>query len=246
MKSSGRRSSGRMIKLPKKLIDDELELYQEYVKKSVKVTLNSSPSKRTRAATRKLWVVHEQLVPKKKIKTLFQLASNFPRTNFVHIFNGNDGESNMDETKRGDGKRIQRKVLPDDLDILRELSSVEKKLMELHPEIANFQWNTIKSLEGCSPQPMHMDICGDDMANFLMTKDKPLSIIVALMAGTSLLYESGEIKLNPGDVLVFQGDFVHAGAGYKEENLRLHAFGNTKTFIVNSSKTHIMPRLEDI
>ena len=32
------------------------------------------------------------------------------------------------------------------------------------------------------------------------------------------------VRLDVGDVLLFQGDVVHAGAGYASEHFRIHAY----------------------
>ena len=33
-----------------------------------------------------------------------------------------------------------------------------------------------------------------------------------------------EAKLSPGDVVVFRGDFIHAGSGYANANSRIHYY----------------------
>ena len=61
----------------------------------------------------------------------------------------------------------------------------------------------------------------------------PLSVVVALEAGTSFhIYPPGQaldgdgvvISMNAGDMLIFRGDLLHAGAGYAVRNRRLHLY----------------------
>ena len=37
-----------------------------------------------------------------------------------------------------------------------------------------------------------------------------------------------KVKLQAGDVLIFRGDLVHAGAGIERANVRLHAYMDVK------------------
>lgn len=84
----------------------------------------------------------------------------------------------------------------------------------------------------------------------------PLAVLIALEKRTTLNVwpkairnlqgvdnpiKSKLISLNPGDMLIFRGDLVHAGSKYKDENVRLHAYLdsplidriNNRTFIIS-------------
>lgn len=37
-----------------------------------------------------------------------------------------------------------------------------------------------------------------------------------------------EVELNPGDMIVFRGDFIHAGSGYDADNYRIHYYCDSK------------------
>lgn len=59
------------------------------------------------------------------------------------------------------------------------------------------------------------------------------SLLIALQPETSILYEENSLDSSPnvktvamttGDVLLFGGNFVHAGAAYEETNIRLHTY----------------------
>lgn len=106
-------------------------------------------------------------------------------------------------------------------------------------------WVTIHSRPGCQDQAAHSDYVPDCSLTAASDEQMPLAVLVAMMPGTKLnawpgstnlvTMSESELKrikpiqckeetLNPGDILVFRGDFVHAGSGYDEDNYRLHAF----------------------
>ena len=67
----------------------------------------------------------------------------------------------------------------------------------------------------------------------LHIQDMPLSAMVAIQPGTVLwIFPNGcnhperayLVELAVGDILVWRGDLVHAGAGYAEEHFRIHAY----------------------
>jgi hypothetical protein len=88
----------------------------------------------------------------------------------------------------------------------------------------------------CGAQPAHCDIRDQ---SHLWENDPPLSGIVALENGTSLLIMRDSLEdyggklekvvLNAGDVLVFHGLLVHAGSGYTKVNKRIHFTALTKS-----------------
>ena len=53
---------------------------------------------------------------------------------------------------------------------------------------------------------------------------KPLGVLVALQDETRLDTPQGVIAMEQGDVLVFDGDVVHAGAAYAQDNTRVHLY----------------------
>ncbi len=84
----------------------------------------------------------------------------------------------------------------------------------------------------------------------------PLSVMVALEEGTFLDiwrgscgypdpfqlsdYTHERIQLKPGEILLFRGDLVHAGAAYSECNVRLHAFLDVKGVPRQSNSTFLL------
>jgi len=86
-------------------------------------------------------------------------------------------------------------------------------------------FNAIHSRKGCREQPWHTD---HDPVPLARMRRKPRSAILALQPGARLLIAVKgvvhEVRLEVGDILVFDGDVVHAGAAYAEANTRLHAY----------------------
>ena len=101
-------------------------------------------------------------------------------------------------------------------------------------------WHVLESKPGCQRQAAHTDyeINRFDACN----PDVPHSVIVALQSDTYLdvwpgahhmyrrdIWPTSSINvrrviLQPGDVLLFRADTVHAGSAYTNRNVRLHAF----------------------
>ena len=72
-----------------------------------------------------------------------------------------------------------------------------------------------------------------------------MGVIAALQNATRFLTPLRSYVLNVGDILCFDGDEVHAGAGYERANVRLHAYLDVpnikrkrdQTFLVTSKVT---------
>ena len=82
-------------------------------------------------------------------------------------------------------------------------------------------------------QPAHADAERAPGLSHLKPQNKPFSALIAIQSGTLLwIFPSGcenpedrfLVRLDVGDVLLFQGDVVHAGAGYACEHYRIHAY----------------------
>ena len=79
----------------------------------------------------------------------------------------------------------------------------------------------LHSLPMCARQMWHTDY---DMEAVRRARRPPMSVVVALQDGTRLLTLDGAQTLGCGDILVFGGDVVHAGAEYAKENTRIHIY----------------------
>ena len=94
------------------------------------------------------------------------------------------------------------------------------------------------SSAGCEQQPWHVDfdpMCkkrkGEERECIRDLRDsqKPKGVFWAIEEGSRLMVagpegESVEVHLERGDVLIFDGDLVHAGAGYEKSNVRVHVY----------------------
>lgn len=127
----------------------------------------------------------------------------------------------------------------------KDMTKLLQKKFPLH----NFNEAVIiKSLAGCGRQAAHCDYveshdivtCPDNMIplGVLGSIEKGSKIVVwpkshMLMYGLNNDLENDnkiefkEINLLPGDILVFRGDLVHAGAAYEKDNMRVHIYGDS-------------------
>lgn len=105
------------------------------------------------------------------------------------------------------------------------------------------------SMAGCEEQMIHSDFDGEEYEKVLEEMDdpmkQPLSALFSIMHGTRLMvrpqtFESRnnleaaqslrEIYLYPGEVLIFTGYLQHAGAEYKNSNIRVHCYIDCNNF----------------
>lgn len=114
----------------------------------------------------------------------------------------------------------------------------------------------LQSRPGCLRQFPHCDHLPSEEIKESDVKHKPMGVIITLMPGTRLTVWPGalnyepfteevcgretEIDLEPGDLLFFRGDLVHAGSGYAEENVRLHMYIDNKEIERKKNRTHIV------
>ena len=156
---------------------------------------------------------------------------------------GLDGEKNEqvfqygagDDDELNDGNRLQRS-----LDQFDEggvfLEEVAAKIKEWFPQHQANDGVVLVSKSGCVSQAAHADYQYDEVGDD-EDASMPLGLIVALMDETYFdawprairyddvkKYEHKQLVLNAGDVLVFRGDFFHAGAAFDKLNVRLHYY----------------------
>lgn len=80
----------------------------------------------------------------------------------------------------------------------------------------------LRSLPGCKRQAWHTDF---DPNVVLAARRKPLGVLLAVEDGTRLdVHPSTRHVLGAGDVLLFEGDVVHAASAYEDENVRVHVY----------------------
>ena len=145
-------------------------------------------------------------------------------TNTTHIFNNNG---------RNDKKRSQGAIKKEKIPEL--FSAILKLVKGLYPSLAPRSLVVLHSQPGCAAQKPHADYDPRDLIG--LADDKvPRGMLIAMDDGTSLDIWPGShvvtgnpikkvnISLSRGDVVVFRGDTIHAGAAYKKENTRVHVY----------------------
>ena len=96
----------------------------------------------------------------------------------------------------------------------------------------------IRSLAGCKQQQLHTDY--NPKSRVFKTRDIPLGLIAAIQDGTRLVTREGELSIPVGSVLVFRGDFVHAGASYESEHMRLHWYADAREYPRDTNRTYLV------
>jgi hypothetical protein len=147
----------------------------------------------------------------------------FTRARYAKAIFNNKGQN--------DRLRLQVKIEPPS-----EHVELYRHVMEtISPKLFMGQSSVIKSKPGCSQQFWHTDYPPKIVA-VLPPEDRPYSLMVALSpygADLPIIDAEGEqrvLHIDRGDGLLFAGDLVHAGASYKETNLRFHVYFDTPSF----------------
>ena len=141
-----------------------------------------------------------------------------------HVAKGQPGVRPITAGQR-DGKR-QQAVIPPSEEVVRALGQGLYEKGEMSGR-ACAEFNLLHSLPGCKQQKLHWDYPPDQVEGLRL---KPCSVILGMEHGTRLVVRDEVldrcvvVRLAPGDVLVFDGDVLHAGASYCECNLRLHTY----------------------
>ena len=73
-----------------------------------------------------------------------------------------------------------------------------------------------------------------------MAKVKPMGVIFALEDYTYFNTKSRRIVLKKGQVLIFDGDMVHAGSAYEKENTRIHLYLDSEEVPRRRNKTYLV------
>jgi ectoine hydroxylase-related dioxygenase (phytanoyl-CoA dioxygenase family) len=120
-------------------------------------------------------------------------------------------------------------------------------LIQGYPKLSVKDFVCLRSKAGCQEQPAHCDYVPDEALLACIPAERPMGVLIALSPGGARLrvwtgsyqmhapdarqklqrappFPAELLELERGDMVMFRGDLVHAGAGYKEENLRIHAY----------------------
>ena len=79
----------------------------------------------------------------------------------------------------------------------------------------------LHSMPGCKQQQWHTDF---DPVVVTRARKKPLGVVVALEDDTFFETPSKTYHMAHGDIVIFEGDAVHAGSAYDVSNTRMHIY----------------------
>lgn len=117
-----------------------------------------------------------------------------------------------------------RRRLQADLDMDSPIVASLLGLLQSQRLLAGRQATTpvvLMSLAGCKRQMFH---CDYDPRIVERTRVKPLGVLLSCEDGGSFTHSGGNVALDAGDVVVFDGDFVHAGSAYDNDHIRVHVY----------------------
>ena len=90
----------------------------------------------------------------------------------------------------------------------------------------------------CKQQDWHTDYSPKSLHG---VKTKPVGVILALEDETFFEeYPDKRHQLQRGDVLMFEGDVVHAGSAYASDNVRIHAYLDSDEVRRERNRTYLL------
>lgn len=98
------------------------------------------------------------------------------------------------------------------------------------------------SLAGCQQQALHTDFSSETIHRLWTEEgvEPPEAYLVGVSEGGRLVLEGATIPLHPGDAICFDGDVVHAGASYGEDNLRIHFYAEADPRVAAQDQTFLV------
>jgi hypothetical protein len=120
-----------------------------------------------------------------------------------------------------DKRRLQVRVPVEDQDIELILDVLRRHEILQGRHVSDVV--VLHSKSQCRAQYFHTDF--PDQVRFL--REKPLSVLYALENDTKIYTRDECIKISKGDILIWDGDLVHAGGNYEQENTRIHFYLDT-------------------
>lgn len=176
------------------------------------------------------------------IKKAFKIPKNILDECIAQVNKKSSAIFNHNETvPKNDKKRKQTNLAIKTQHIKSFIKDINNYLnLNINSNLEINNWVIIKSLPKCHDQAAHCDYA--QVGNILNISNDfmPLSVLIALQSKTKLhiwpksirnpnsvmpkYIDKLTIEMDTGDMVIFRGDLVHAGSGYKEENYRLHAY----------------------
>lgn len=148
-----------------------------------------------------------------------------------------------------DFKRTQCNLSSKSVCVRRFMDTLNNKIDDLFNADCYIRsnWVVLHSKPGSKRQQPHHDYEPSDRLSNCPDSKIPLAVLYALMDGTTLnVWLDGKeqiAKLNKGDILIFRGDFTHAGSAYEEENVRMHCYLDSSYVPRTPNRTHIIEEL---
>ena len=163
-------------------------------------------------------------------------------------------------TKRNDNRRIQRNLTVNRTN-RRFMEQINQIIKEINPLLDPSDWTILSSKPGCKRQLAHLDYeYTDDFRKITEEPEKiPLLVLVGLEPNTSIYIWPNSIEiiqqkykglpdgptrieLEPGDILIFRADMIHAGSEYEDINIRLHCYLDSPFLHRNPNRTWIIQK----
>ena len=139
-----------------------------------------------------------------------------------------------------DRKRRQVRGIDTQLPLVKELVRALTERGELEGRVVG-DVTLLHSLAGCKRQRWHQDYDPDRLDQIPEDERWPCGVLCAVQDGT--FFEShrhGRYCLNAGVILVFDANTVHAGAAYREPNVRLHMYLDTPRYRLTEDETYLL------
>jgi len=134
--------------------------------------------------------------------------------------------------------RYQRALCPEDRGLQSVFRQVQRECRGLFPDHVPRQEVILKCDAGCVQQKAHCDFPPEDLNRDC--RCNPMGCLIAIMPNTKIVLwpkmfslddwkdrepvRSVILQLEPGEIFVFRGDLVHAGAAYQTQHFRLHMY----------------------
>ena len=149
--------------------------------------------------------------------------------------------NNKYDENSGDGKRSQYDF---NCKIGNHFKQTLRKFMKTKGFVKHYLKDLVivRSEPYCKRQKLHIDYDKDKLRSMKKT-DYPYGIIVGVSDNSRFIVSINNkiqtIHINKGDVIIFRGDLVHAGAEYYSENVRLHAYIDSVKYKREKNRTYI-------
>lgn len=171
----------------------------------------------------------------------------------------NSAKPIFNNSGKNDNKRTQFKIRQRDMGLVKPF---EEYLTKHYSNHKLTEWNIIHSKK-CNRQQAHTDYEPSSDILKCSNEDIPLSALFPISTGAKIVVWPGSINMitcdekdlpkrrkiqpkiiniNPGDILVFRADLVHAGAEYDSDNIRGHVFMDTDKVHRPKNRTYIIKR----